>query len=78
MAAAGSVLIASVGIVLFLGLAMVLPPSWLALRTANQLLGGGDQAICALVDYRTATDGCRMRFEGKPGRMVVSTRVARQ
>ena len=30
-------------------LAMSLPSSWLAVRSANQLLGGGDQAICALV-----------------------------
>ncbi|KAF2857054.1 TrwC-domain-containing protein [Piedraia hortae CBS 480.64] len=31
--------------------AMALPPSWFAVRSANYLLGGGDQAVCAL-DYR--------------------------
>lgn len=77
MAASALFLIATISVGLFLMLAMVLPPSWLALRTANQLLGGGDQAICALVDYRTATDGCRMSFEGRAGRMVVSTKVSR-
>jgi hypothetical protein len=38
---------------------LVLPQSWLAVRTANFLLGGGDQAICALVNYRMAVDNCR-------------------
>ncbi|WP_174280162.1 hypothetical protein [Sphingomonas bacterium] len=52
-------------------LAMLLPGPWLAVRSANTLLGGGDQAVCALVNYRLATDSCRTQFEGRPGRMVV-------
>lgn len=52
-------------------LAMLLPGPWLAVRSANTLLGGGDQAICALVNYRMATDSCRTQFEGGPGRVVV-------
>jgi hypothetical protein len=51
--------------------AMLLPGPWLAVRSANILLGGGDQAVCALVNYRMATDSCRTQFEGRPGRMVV-------
>lgn len=49
----------------YFGAAMMLPSSWLAIRSANYLLGGGDQAICALVNYRMATDGCQTRFKGK-------------
>lgn len=51
--------------------AMALPPSWFAVRSANYLLGGGDQAVCALVNYRLATDSCRTQFEGKAGRITV-------
>ena len=52
-------------------LAMMLPSSWLAVRSANQMLGGGDQAVCALVNYRLATDSCRTQFEGRAGKVVV-------
>ena len=52
-------------------IAMALPPSWFAVRSANYLLGGGDQAVCALVNYRLATDSCRTQFEGKAGKIVV-------
>lgn len=51
--------------------AMALPPSWFAVRSANYLLGGGDQAVCALVNYRLATDSCRTQFQGRAGRIVV-------
>ena len=54
--------------------AMALPPSWFAVRSANYLLGGGDQAVCALVNYRLATDSCRTQFEGKAGRIIVRAR----
>ena len=54
--------------------AMALPPSWFAVRSANFLLGGGDQAVCALVNYRLATDSCRTQFEGKAGKVVVRAR----
>lgn len=52
-------------------LAMMLPGPWLAVRSANTLLGGGDQAVCALVNYRMATDNCRTQFEGRAGKVVV-------
>jgi hypothetical protein len=51
--------------------AMTLPPSWFAVRSANYLLGGGDQAVCALVNYRLATKNCRTQFEGKAAKVVV-------
>jgi hypothetical protein len=51
--------------------AMALPLSWVAVRSANFLLGGGDQAVCALVNYRLATDSCRTQFAGRPGKVVV-------
>lgn len=47
----------------YFGLAMLIPS--LGVRSANHLLGGGDQAICALVNYRMATDGCQTRLKGK-------------
>lgn len=50
---------------------MVLPLSWVAVRSANFLLGGGDQAVCALVNYRLATDSCRTQFEGKAAKITV-------
>ena len=50
--------------------AMALPLSWVAVRSANFLLGGGDQAVCALVNYRLATDSCRTQFAGRPGKVV--------
>lgn len=52
-------------VALFFGLALILPASVLAVRSANLLLGGGDQAICALVDYRHSTDTCKTRVNGR-------------
>ena len=59
----------SVGSYFFL--AMTLPGSWLAVRSANQLLGGGDQAICALVNYRMSTENCRTRLNGEGLRVSI-------
>jgi|GEM_PF-1996317 len=58
-------------VVVFFVIAMVLPRSWLAVRSANTLLGGGDQAVCALVDYRMATDRCRVEIDGQAMKVVV-------
>ena len=55
-------------------LVMILPRSWLAVPSANLLLGGGDQAVCALVDYRMATDTCRTEFGGKAMTVTVKVR----
>lgn len=51
-------------VALFFGLAIILPPGALAVRSANMLLGGGDQAVCRLVDYRHGTDSCETRVNG--------------
>ena len=58
-------------VVTFFVIAMVLPRSWLAVHSANTLLGGGDQAVCALVDYRMATDRCRVEIDGQAMKVVV-------
>lgn len=69
----GGILLAAwvISIVIFFVLAMVLPRSWLAVRSANVLLGGGDQAVCALVDYRMTTDKCRVEIDGQAMKVVV-------
>jgi hypothetical protein len=43
---------------IFYIVATVLPQTWLAVPTANRLLGGGDQAICALVNYQFDKGNC--------------------
>ena len=58
----------------YLAFAMILPRSWLAVPSANLLLGGGDQAVCALVDYRMATDTCRTEIGGKAMTVTVKAR----
>lgn len=50
-------------------LIMLLPSNWLAVRTANHLLGGGQQAICQLVNYRESIDTCRYQV-GRKGSLV--------
>lgn len=60
-----------VSVCIYFFVAMALPLSWVAVRSANFLLGGGDQAVCALVNYRLATDSCRTQFEGKAGKITV-------
>lgn len=64
----------AVSVSIYFFVAMALPLSWVAVRSANFLLGGGDQAVCALVNYRLATDSCRTQFEGKAGRITVRAR----
>ena len=61
----------AVSVCIYFFVAMALPLSWVAVRSANFLLGGGDQAVCALVNYRLATDSCRTQFEGRAGRITV-------
>ena len=53
------------GIGCFFGFAALLPARWVALPSANRLLGGGDQAICALVNYRFGTERCTSRTNGR-------------
>jgi hypothetical protein len=45
---------------LFYVASAVLPQTWLAAPTANSLLGGGDQAICTLVNYQFDRDNCAL------------------
>lgn len=46
---------------------MLLPADWIAVKTANHLLGGGQQAVCQLVNFRESTDTCHYRVDGKKG-----------
>ncbi len=52
-------------VAIYFVLALILPHSWLAVRSANALLGGGDQAVCALINYRMSIDTCRTELAGK-------------
>ena len=52
----------------------ILPRSWLAVPSANLLLGGGDQAVCALVNYRLATDTCRTEIGGAAMKVTIKAR----
>ncbi len=58
----------------FFVLAIILPGSWLAVRSASRLLGGGDQAVCALVNYRMSTDSCRTEFNDQQLKVVVKAK----
>lgn len=60
LAALGILWLVSVGS--FFALAMLVPG--LGVRSANKLLGGGNQAICALVNHRMATDTCHTQLKG--------------
>lgn len=51
---------------------MLLPADWIAVRTANHLLGGGQQAVCQLVNFRESTDTCRYQIDGRKGFTKVS------
>lgn len=51
---------------------MLLPADWIAVRTANHLLGGGQQAVCQLVNFRESTDTCRYQIDGRKGVTKVS------
>ncbi len=55
------------GMFAFIALAALLPDRWLELRTANRMLGGGDRAICRLVDYQyeTGLNRCRITAQGR-------------
>lgn len=67
----------TVSVATFMALALVLPQSWLAVRTANFLLGGGDQAVCALVNHRMAVDNCRTTTRDEAMIVTVSPEQAR-
>lgn len=56
------------------GLARMLPVSWLATRSAYLQMGRGDQAICALLNYRFSTTDCTTRFDGETMRATVEVR----
>ena len=67
MLAMAGLLVIIAGMFGFSFLAEVLPERWLELRYANRLLGGGDRAICRLVDYQygTGLTGCRTTIAGR-------------
>lgn len=60
-------IVLTIGMFAFLALAAMLPERWLELRTANRMLGGGDRAICRLVDYHygTGLTHCRIAVQGQ-------------
>jgi hypothetical protein len=60
-----------VSVVIFFALAAVFP-QWIGVPTANRLLGGGDQAVCALVNYRMGTGNCRTTIDGSEMRVRVN------
>lgn len=63
------------GMLGFAGLAAVLPERWIELRYASRLLGGGDRAVCRLIDYQygTGLTGCAGKTNG---RTVIFTATA--
>lgn len=61
------------GAVAFYALGLILPSRWVAVPAANYLLGNGDQAICALVDYRIGYRACRLRVSGRDMRVTIDT-----
>jgi uncharacterized protein (DUF1778 family) len=69
---AGAIGIVSLGIVAFALLATILPDRWLALPATNKVLGGGDQAICRMIDYQYGTGRPDCRVVVKDGTVVVS------
>lgn len=68
-------IILTFGMFAFVALAALLPERWLELRTANRMLGGGDRAICRLVDYQYETGLTRCLVAVK-GRTVTVTASA--
>lgn len=66
LATAGVVLLV-LGMFAYHGLAAALPERWLQIPSANRMLGGGDRAICRLIDYHyeTGLADCRIRAENR-------------
>lgn len=57
LAGAGFAAVAS-GAVVTMVVAWLLPHQWLAAPVSNLMLGGGDRASCALIEYQYRTSGC--------------------
>ena len=66
LATAGIVMLV-VGMFAYHGHAAALPERWLQIPSANRMLGGGDRAICRLVDYHydTGLTDCHIRTAGR-------------
>ena len=60
-----------VSVAMFFVLATLFP-RWIGVPAANRLLGGGDQAVCALVNYRMGTGNCRTTINGSTMRVRVN------
>ena len=56
-AGAGVAALAS-GTLVMMATAWLLPHQWLAAPVSNLMLGGGDRASCALIEYQYRTRGC--------------------
>ena len=65
--ALAGLIVVMIGMFAFTFLAALLPERWLELRYANRVLGGGDRAICRLVDYQygTGLTNCRTAVAGR-------------
>lgn len=75
MLAMAGVIVLVFGMFAFVALAAILPERWLELRMANRMLGGGDRAICRLVDYHYGT-GLTNCSTAVTGRTVTVTATA--
>ena len=53
-----------IGLIAWMLIAMIVPSSWMATPAASWLLGGGDQGVCKLIDYRYGYTACRTRVNG--------------
>lgn len=48
----------------YIVLTRMLAPTWLSVRSANMMLGEGEDSTCALVRYRLKAANCRIRYDG--------------
>lgn len=78
MLMSAGLIVLTAGMFAFVALAAVLPERWLELRTANRMLGGGDRAICRLVDYHygTGLTRCRIAVQGRTVTLTASAAKA--
>ena len=59
-----------------IGAASFLPQRLVASSIASQLLGGGEQAICALATYNSGAEDCHVTKDGERVIVVLKSRGA--
>lgn len=67
----GAVFVWLICVASYHGLARVLPPSWLAVRSSDFQTGKTEYATCELLKYRFSTSDCETTFEGDIMRVKV-------